>query len=111
MTDTPPSAAPPTPPPAAAGAPMAAGPKQTLSLVSFIVGLAAFVFSWVAILGLAAGVVAVILGFRAKKTEPGAPSWMPLIGIIAGFVAIGIGIIVLILWIVSIIAFASIGNV
>lgn len=106
MTDTPP----PPPPAAPAAQPMGTAPKQTLSLVSFIVGLAAFVFSWVAILGLAAGVVAVILGFRGRKTEPQAPQWMALIGIIAGFVAIGIGLIVLIGWIITLIAFASLGG-
>jgi len=100
----------PTPPPAAPAAPAAVGPKQTLSLVSFIVGLAGFVFSWVAILGLAAGVVAVILGFRARKSEPGAPPWMSLVGIIAGFVAIGIGLIVLIGWVISLIALATFGS-
>jgi hypothetical protein len=73
---------------------MAPGPKQGLSLASFIVGLAAFVFSWIIGLGLLPGIVAVILGFKGKKSEPGAPSWMSLVGIISGFVAIGLSLVV-----------------
>jgi hypothetical protein len=107
MTDTPPPAAPQTPPPAAAGAPMGAAPmapapKQTLSLASFIVGLASFVLSWFIGLGLIPGIVAVVLGFKAKKSEPGAPQWMAMVGIIAGFVGIGLSIIVGLVSIVTI---------
>jgi len=102
----------PTPPPAAA--PAAAGPKQTLSLVGFILGLAAFVFSWTGILGIGAGIAAIILSQKGKKTEPGAPSWMHLVGLIAGIVGIVIGALVGIIWIVSIIitiaTYSTIGN-
>ena len=70
------------------------GPEQSLSLTSFIVGLASVVFSWVPILGLLAGVAAVILGFVARGREPAAPSWMWLVGIISGFVGIFLGIVV-----------------
>ena len=83
-------------------APMAPGPKQTLSLASFIVGLAAFVLSWFIGLGLIPGIVAVVLGFKAKKSEPGAPPWMSMVGIIAGFVGIGLSIIVGLISIVTI---------
>ena len=64
-----------TPPPAAAPAP-APGPAQTLSLISFIVGLASFVFSWVPVLGFLGAIAAIILGFMGKKKEPAAPKWM-----------------------------------
>ena len=90
----------PTPPPAA---PVAAGPKQTLSLVGFILGLASFVFSWTGIIGIGAGIAAIILSQKGKKTEPGAPSWMQLIGLIAGIVGIVIGVLVGIFWIIGII--------
>ena len=76
------------------GAPSGAGPVQTLSLTSFIVGLASVVFSWVPILGLLAGVAAVILGFVAKGREPAAPTWMWIVGVISGFVGIFLGIVV-----------------
>ena len=82
---TPPPAAP-TPPPAYSAASAAPGPKQTLALTSFITGLAAFVFSWVPVLSLAAGIVAIIVGIRAKNKEPLAPKWMWIVGIIAGAV-------------------------
>lgn len=105
MTDSTP---PVTPPPAAAP-----GPKQSLSLASFIVGLASFVLSWIFGLGLIPGIVAVVLGFKAKKSEPGAPQWMWLVGIITGFVGIGIslifGLITIIGIVLPLILFASTG--
>lgn len=87
-----------------------AAPKQTLSLTSFIVGLAAFVFSWVAVLGLLAGIVAIILGVMGRRREPGAPKWMAIVGIIAGSIAVLIGLIVLIFWILAIAFTASVPN-
>ena len=106
MTDTPPPAT-----PAAPVTPGTPGPKQTLALTSFIVGLASFVFSWVPILGLAGGIVAIILGVQAKNKEPGAPRWMWIVGIIAGAVAILIGLITLIGWIISLVYLASLGSI
>ena len=99
---TPPAA--PVTPPAAPAAPAyapapAAGPKQGLSLTSFILGLGALVFSWALGFGLLVAIAAVVLGFLGKSKEPQAPKWMWLVGIITGFVAIGIAIIVLIFWI------------
>ena len=94
----------PTPPPASpyvAPAP-GAGPKQGLSLTSFILGLVGLVFSWVPILGFLAAVAAVILGFIAKAKEKQAPKWMWIVGVIAGFVAVVISLIVLIGFIVLI---------
>jgi hypothetical protein len=121
MTDPENGAVPPVPPPAAPVAPPTAppapsspyaapaayaaqvgGPKQALSLTSFILGIAGMVFSWVPFLGFLASLGAIIIGFIARKREPGAPKWMSLIGIILGFVAIVIGIIVIILLVVSI---------
>jgi hypothetical protein len=100
---------PPPPEPTPYGAPVAV-PKQSLSLTSFILGLAGLLFSWVplvGILGFLASVGAVVTGFLGKAKEPQAPKWMWLIGIIAGFVAIGIGLILLIVFIV---ALATIGS-
>jgi hypothetical protein len=106
MTD--PIAPEPTPAPAApaapAYAPVAAGPKQALSLTSFILGLAGLVFSWVPVLGFLASLAAIIIGFIAKGKEPAAPRWMWLVGIIAGFVAIFISIIVIAVFIIGIVA-------
>ncbi|MCU1403368.1 MAG: hypothetical protein JWM70_1692 [Microbacteriaceae bacterium] len=88
----------------------AAGPRQVLSLTSFILGLAGLLFGWipfVGILGFLAAIGAVVTGFMGKAKEPQAPKWMWLVGIIAGFVAIAIGLIVLI---IIIIGFATIGS-
>jgi len=85
------------PPAAPAPAPVAAGPKQTLSLTSFILGLAGLVFSWIPVLGFLASLAAIILGFIGRKREPAAPKWMSLVGIIAGFVAIVLSILLTIL--------------
>ena len=106
-----PPAAPATPPaapaaPAYAPAPVA-GPKQALSLTSFILGIAAFVLSFFYGIGFLPGIAAVIIGFIAKGKEPEAPKWMWLIGIIGGFVAIAIGLIVFILTVVLIGMLAS----
>jgi hypothetical protein len=88
MTDSPVSPAP---------APAAAGPKQALSLTSFILGIAGLVFSWVPVLPFLASLAAIIIGFIARKNEPGAPKWMALVGIILGFVAIGLAILFLVI--------------
>jgi hypothetical protein len=91
----------------------AAGPKQVLSLTSFILGLAGLLFGWipfVGIIGFLAAIGAVVTGYMAKAREPQAPRWMWLVGIIAGFVAIAIGIIVLIVFIIGIIALGSLGG-
>jgi len=105
----------PTPPPAAgpypaAGAP-AAGPKQGLSLTSFILGLAGLVFSWVPVLGFLASLAAIVLGFIGKSKEPAAPKWMWLVGIITGFVAIVLSILFVVLIIIlPLIALSTVGN-
>ena len=80
------SATPPTPPaatPPPAGPPAAAGPKQTQSIIGFVLGLVSVVFGWVALIGVGAGIAGLIVSRKAKKDEPGAPSWMHTIGLIA----------------------------
>jgi hypothetical protein len=85
MTDpVTPDPATPAAPAAPAYAPAAAGAKRTLSLVSFILGLVSFVFGWSVIFGLAAGIVAIVLGVQGRTKEPAAPRWMWIVGIIAG---------------------------
>ena len=115
-----PPVAPPAVPPAAAtppvspyAAPTAAGPKQGLSLTSFITGLGALVFSWIpfiGIIGFLAGIVAVITGFMAKRKEPAAPKWMWIVGLIAGFVGIAISLIYLIGFILLLAVGTAAGN-
>ena len=87
-----------TPPAPAAPvyAPVAAGPKQALSLTSFITGLAGLVFFFIPGLGFLAGLAGVIFGFIGRKREPSAPKWMTIVGIITGFVAILLNIIFII---------------
>ena len=115
MTDSTPTPATPepvTPPvttpvapaaPAYAAAPAVAGPKQTLSLIGFIIGIASVLLSGTGILGLGGGIAAIILSRKGKKTEPGAPSWMPTVGIITGIVGIVLGIIFGIIYIAGIV--------
>ena len=114
VTPPPPPAEQPATPPAASAtpayAPAAAGPKQGLSLTSFILGLAALVFSWALGFGFLVAVAAVVLGFLGKAKEPQAPKWMWLVGIITGFVAIFIALIVLIIWIVALASYGSLMN-
>ena len=81
----------PTPAPAA---PAAAGPKQTLSLVGFILGIASVVFCATGLIAIAAGIAAIIVSNKGKKQEPGAPSWMHTVGLIAGIAGIVLGLIV-----------------
>jgi len=119
MSDTTPPAQPePTPPStgnaAPAGAPYAAqpvgtpGPKQGLSLTSFITGLAGLIiFSWIPVLGFLVPLAAVIIGFIAKGKEPGAPKWMWLVGIISGFVGIVVGIIFMLAWLLPLLIFGA----
>lgn len=70
--------------------------SQTLSLTSFIVGLASLVFCWVPVLGLLGAIAAIVIGFMARKREPNAPKWMWLVGIISGFASIVLGLLILI---------------
>jgi hypothetical protein len=81
----------PTPAPAA---PAAAGPKQTQSIVGFILGIASVVFCATGLIAVAAGIAAIIVSNKAKKSEPGAPSWMHLVGLITGIAGIVLGIFV-----------------
>lgn len=98
--------------PAAAGYAPAAPVKQTLSLVSFIIGIISVLLSFAWGIGFIPGIVAVILGFQGKKKEPDAPKWMSITGIITGFVAIAIGLIVGILTIVGLILyFAALSSI
>ena len=104
-TPTPPTPEPAATPPAApayAAAPVAAGPKQTLSLVGFILGIGSVVFSWTGIIGIGAGIAAIIVSRKGRKEEPGAPKWMTQVGIITGIVGIILGIIFGIISLVSI---------
>ncbi|MEO6532524.1 MAG: hypothetical protein ABIO06_03005 [Pseudolysinimonas sp.] len=75
-------------------APAAAGPKQTQSLVGFILGIASVVFCATGLIAIAAGIAAIIISNKAKKSEPGAPSWMHLVGVITGVAGIVLGLIV-----------------
>ena len=111
MTDpvTPDPTTPAVPPVPPTYAPAPGGAKQTLSLVSFIVGLVAFLFGWTVIFGLAAGVVAIVLGVRGRKNEPAAPQWMSLIGIIAGAVGGATSLIITILFFVALAVTAANG--
>ncbi|NEM91260.1 DUF4190 domain-containing protein [Galbitalea soli] len=93
----------PEPAPAYTPAPVA-GPKQGLSLTSFILGIAGLVFSWVPVLGFLASLAAIILGFVAKSKEKAAPRWMWIVGIILGFVAIAISLIVIATLIIAFLA-------
>jgi len=77
-----------------AAAPVAAGPKQTQSIVGFILGIASVVFCATGLIAVAAGIAAIIVSNRAKKSEPGAPSWMHLVGLITGIAGIVLGIFV-----------------
>jgi hypothetical protein len=102
MTDTP--SVPPTPAtPPPAGVPAAAGPKQTMSIVGFVLGLASvIILSWTGLIGIAAGIAAIIVSNKAKKSEPGAPSWMHTVGVISGIVGIVLGLIFGLVWLGSI---------
>jgi hypothetical protein len=94
MTEPTPYAAPsPVPPPAT---------KQALSLTSFIIGIAAFVFGLVPFFGFILALPAIIIGFIARRKEATAPKWMSLVGIITGFVAAAAGVLVAILLLGSI---------
>jgi len=86
MTDATPTPAPATP--------AAAGPKQTLSLTGFILGIASVVFCATGLIAIAAGIAAIIVSNKGKKQEPGAPSWMHTVGLITGIAGIVLGLIV-----------------
>jgi hypothetical protein len=108
-------AAPPVPPapaaPAYAPATAAAGPKQTMSIVGFVLGLVAFVFGWTLVFGLLVGIAAIIVSVLAHRREPAAPAWMWIIGLIGGILGAITGVIVTIIWIVGLVLFASAGGV
>ena len=101
MTDTP--AVPP--------APVAPGPKQTLSIVALIGGIASFVLSWVFVLGFLISVAAIVISVMARGREPGAPKWMWIIGLVGGILGLVGSIIWGIITVVGIIAGTSLGSV
>ena len=109
------SATPPTPPaatPPPAGPPAAAGPKQTLSIIGFVLGLVAVVFGfWVALIGVGAGIAGLIVSRKAKKDEPGAPSWMHTIGLIASIVGLVLGVVSFIIYIVAFVSLGTLGTI
>ncbi len=109
----------PTPPaapaaPTYAATPTVVGPKQTMSIVGFVLGLVSFVFSWTGIIGIGAGIAAIIVSNKAKKSEPAAPSWMKTIGLIGGIVGLVLGVILGIIQLVSLVlyfgALATVGS-
>ncbi|HEU0206846.1 MAG TPA: hypothetical protein VFQ74_09190 [Pseudolysinimonas sp.] len=116
MTDATPTPDPAAAPaaPAYAAAP-AAGPKQTLSIVGFILGICSVVFAWTFFLGLGAGIAAIIVSRKARKDEPAAPKWMPQVGIITGIVGIILsvllGIVYLASFIIPLLILGSYGSV
>ncbi|RQP08473.1 MAG: DUF4190 domain-containing protein, partial [Microbacteriaceae bacterium] len=87
-----PAAAPAANPYAAPGA-AAAPVKQTLSLISFILGIVGILLGFAG-WGLLFSIAAVVLGFMGKKREPQAPKWMWLTGLITGWAGIALNIIV-----------------
>jgi len=87
--------------PAYAAAPAVAGPKQTLSIVGFILGIGSVVFAWTFFVGIGAGIAAIIVSRKARKDEPAAPKWMPQVGIITGIVGIILGVLFGIIWLAS----------
>lgn len=102
MSTTPP--VPPTP------APAAAGPKQSLSLTGFILGLVGFVFSWIPVLGFLAAVAAIIISLMAKGKEPGAPKWMWIVGLIGGIVGVLGSLVWTLTWLIPLIAIGTSGG-
>jgi hypothetical protein len=89
------------PPAAPAPVPVAAGPKQTLSITGFVIGLVAFIFGWTPIFGLLAGIAAIIVSVIAHKREPAAPGWMWIIGLVGGIIGAVVSLIFTIGWIVA----------
>lgn len=90
----------PTPPapeaPGATPAPGGGGDQKALGLASMIVGIVSIPLACCPLLGIPAGIVAVVLGFMGKKkAEQGLASnrGQAMAGIICGFVGGGLGII------------------
>lgn len=112
MTDAappPPPSEPATPPvapaaPAYAAAPVVAGPKQTMSIVGFVLGIASVIFAWTFIIGVGGGIAALIVSGRAKKAEPGAPAWMRTVALITGIIGIILGVVLGLITVIGVIA-------
>jgi hypothetical protein len=79
--------------------------KQTLSIVSLVLGIVGFIFGWLVIFPFIGSILqlfvpagAIIVGFIAKSREPQAPRALWLVGIILGAVALLTAIIAAIGW-------------
>lgn len=81
-----------------------AAAKQPFSITAFVLGIGAFVLSWVPFFGFLTSLAAVIVGFVARKREPAAPQWMSLVAIILGFVGLAISVVLLALFVLAIAA-------
>lgn len=105
---------PPAPPagqPAAPAAPQAPAPGQPagygvpapqpkgLAITALILGIVGLIFSWVPVLGLVLGIVAVILGIMALKKMQ--PKGLGLTGLITGGIAVILGAIWTIMFFVA----------
>jgi Domain of unknown function (DUF4190) len=93
---------PPPPQPYAGYAPPPISPKNGLGIGSLVIAIIGLLFVWSVVLGIIAGLVAVILGFvgwgRAKRGEA-TNGGVAIAGIVLGFLAIVISLIFVAIWI------------
>ncbi len=85
---------------------------QTKAIISLVLGIVSFIFSWVPILGLACGIIALVLGLQAKKAAEQQPNvyggkGLALAGFILGIVGIVVGIIYSLWWIFVVLVFTT----
>lgn len=87
--------------------------NQTKAIVSLVLGIAGLVLFWVPLIGLVLGIVALVLGLKAKKDSEQQPSvyggkGLALAGLILGVISTVLGLLYLIYWIFILIFVGSI---
>ncbi len=64
---------------------------DTMSVLSLVLGIASIPLIFCYVLGLPAGVAAIVLGvlaLRRTREQPNAARWQPLVGIVCGAIAV-----------------------
>ena len=83
---------------------MAEKKSNNLGITSLVLGIISIVFCWVPILGLVAGIIAIVLSVKQKKIFP---NGINTAGLVTGIIGSVFSVLYLIIWLIVLIGIAS----